>query len=75
MSYKNGESVVVRNRDDIPGGFAWAGAKAAVRPRFSEMSFYSGMESFLCLEITEASDPEKVGRTIFLHESQVAPAE
>lgn len=75
MEYNLGDNVVILERTDFPGGFSYAGAQAIIRPPFTDMSFFRGMESFLCLEITMAQDPALVGQTVFLHKSRVASAE
>ena len=66
-----GRKVIIRDRPELPTPFIYAGAEAVVKPCFVSMEYYSGMENFLCLEITSAADPTLIGKTIYLHASAV----
>lgn len=70
-----GTIVKIKDRPELPIPFVYAGAKALVRPKFQDESFYAGLENFLCLEIREAADAELIGKIIYLHVSQVEQAQ
>ncbi len=72
-AFAPGDSVVIAPRRDI-GWFAYAGASAVVKQRFSNMEYYDGMDNFLCLEITGAGDESLIGTTISLYADSVNSA-
>lgn len=69
-TFAPGDKVVIAPRDDIPW-FAYSGAEAVVKQRFSNMEYYEGMDSFLRLEITRAEDERLTGALIDLYADAV----